>query len=454
MADGWGKRLMHAWNAFQDNDQTKTQMQALGPSFSYRPERTRPRIFNERTLIGAINTRLAIDAASVAIRHVRLDENGDYQEDMDSNLQDCLTVAANVDQEARQFRQDVVMTLFDYGVAAIVPVDTTLNPKITGAWDVQTMRVGQIINWYARHVTVRLYNDDPEKGGIREDVTLPKDMVAIVENPLYTVMNEPNSTLQRLVRKLALLDDVDEQSASGKLDLIIQLPYVVKTETKREEAQKRMKEIEFQMKGSQYGIAYVDGTEKVTQLNRPAENQLMNQIQYLVTLLYTQLGLTPEIMNGTAPEVAMVNYYARTIDPILAAITEAMARTFLTKTARSQGQAIIYLRDPFKLLTLETLATVADVLSRNTILTPNDFRSILGRRPSKDPNADKLMNRNMPQPPDGTQVAPADGSGELTPPDGQSEATSAQASDIMNHAFGQVNDTVDQLIKGLQSGGG
>lgn len=444
--------IRHAWNAFDSTNNAVPSSSNLGSSYSYRPDRHRPRLFNDRTLIGAINARLAIDVSSVAIRHVRLDENGDYQEDVGSYLQDCLTVAANIDQESRQFFIDVVLTLFDYGVAAIVPVDTTLNPNVTGAYDVQTMRVGRVLQWYPQHVQVRLYN---EKKGLQEDVILPKEMVALVENPLYTVMNEPNSTLQRLIRKLALLDDVDEQSASGKLDLIIQLPYVVKTETKREEASKRMKEIEFQMKGSQYGIAYVDGTEKVTQLNRPAENNLMNQIQYLVALLYTQLGLTPEIMNGTAPEFAMVNYYSRTIEPILAAITQAMIAKFLTKTARTQGQSIVFLRDPFKMLTLETLATVADVLSRNTILTPNDFRSILGRRPSQDPNADKLMNRNMPNPELGAgATSPATPDDPNATSDGQPQATSAQASDIMNGAFGQVNDSLDSIIKGLQSGGG
>ena len=388
-------RLMHAWNAFVYTEQVPSPIrtQDLGVSSSFRPERTRPRIFNERTIVGSIYTHLAMDVAAVAIRHVKLDDNGRYESDIASNLQNCLTVEANLDQGARQFRQDVAMTLFDYGVAAIVPVDTTLNPINTGGYDVQTMRVGQVMQWYPQYVTVRVYNDQK---GIREDITLPKNMVAIVENPLYMVMNEPNSTLQRLLRKLALLDDIDEQSASGKLDIIIQLPYVVKTETKREEAAKRMKEIEFQLKGSQYGIAYTDGTEKITQLNRPAENNLMGQIQYLVAMLYSQLGLTEEVMNGTALPPAMINYYNRTIEPILGAITEAMMRTFLTRTARTQGQAVIAIRDPFKLVTVDQLAEIADKFTRNEILSSNDVRAIVGFKPSEDPKADQLLNKNIP----------------------------------------------------------
>jgi hypothetical protein len=417
---GFKDRLAHAWNAFFFVEQNpnavleKIDTRSIGPGYSYRPERTRPRIGNERSIIGAIYARLAIDTASVSIMHARVDDNGRFQESIDSFLQNCLTVEANIDQGARQFRQDIVMTLFEYGVAAIVPVDTTLNPLDTGGYDVQTARVGQVLQWYPQHVTIRLYND---RLGVRQDITLPKSMVAIVENPLYTVMNEPNSTLQRLVRKLVLLDDVDEQSASGKLDLIIQLPYVIKTETKRDEAKKRMQEIEFQMKGSQYGIAYTDGTEKITQLNRPAENNLMAQIQYLVQLLYSQLGITEEVMNGTAAAPAMVNYYNRTIEPLLGAITESMARTFLTKTARSQGQAILAIRDPFKLITMTDLAAIADAFSRNEVLSPNDLRSIVGFAPSKDPSADQLKNRNMPAPPDPTSQpavsAPQDSSAPL-----------------------------------------
>jgi putative sterol carrier protein len=333
--------------------------------------------------------------AAVPIRHVRLDANGQYQEDMISGLNDCLTVEANVDQGARQFRQDLVQTLFDEGVAAILPVDTTLNPLTTGGYDVNSMRVGRVMQWYPRHVLVRAYNDSPKKG-LQEDVLVPKSMVAIVENPLYTVMNEPNSTLQRLLRKLNLLDAVDDQSASGQLDLIIQLPYVIKTEARRAEADKRLKEIEFQLKGSQYGIAYVDGTEKVTQLNRPAENNLMGQVEYLTKMLYGQLGLTEEVMNGTADETTMIGYYNRSVEPILGAITEAIIRTFLTKTARSQGQSIIFIRNPFNLVPVKELAEIADKFTRNEVLSSNDMRSIIGFRPSTDPKADKLLNKNLP----------------------------------------------------------
>jgi hypothetical protein len=326
---------------------------------------------------------------------VRLDANRQYQEDITSGLNDCLTVEANVDQGARQFRQDLVQTLFDEGVAAILPVDTTLNPLTTGGYDVNSMRVGRVMQWYPRHVLVRAYNDSPKKG-LQEDVLVPKSMVAIVENPLYTVMNEPNSTLQRLLRKLNLLDAVDDQSASGQLDLIIQLPYVIKTEARRAEADKRLKEIEFQLKGSQYGIAYVDGTEKVTQLNRPAENNLMGQVEYLTKMLYGQLGLTEEVMNGTADETTMIGYYNRSIEPVLGAITEAIIRTFLTKTARSQGQSVIYIKNPFTLVPVKELAEIADKFTRNEVLSSNDMRSVIGFRPSTDPKADKLLNKNLP----------------------------------------------------------
>jgi hypothetical protein len=348
---------------------------------------------NEKTIVNAIYTRIAIDVAAVPIRHVRLDDNRQYQEDMASNLNECLTVEANIDQGARMFRQDMVQTLFDYGVIAILPVDTTLNPLTTGGYDINSMRVGRIMQWYPKHVLVRAYN---ENRGVQEDILMPKSMVAIVENPLYSVINEPSSTLQRLLRKLSLLDAVDEQSASGNLDIIIQLPYVIKTEARRAEAEKRLKEIEFQLKGSQYGIAYTDGTEKITQLNRPANNNLMVQIEYLTTLLYSQLGITDAVMNGTAPEDVMLNYYNRSIEPILAAFAEAMTRTFLTKTARSQGQAVIYIRDPFKLVPVKDLAEIADKFTRNEVLSSNDMRSIIGFRPSKDPKADQLLNKNIP----------------------------------------------------------
>jgi Phage portal protein len=392
-------RIKHAWNAFLS---TETQPQTmntteLGASYSHRPDRPYFRTFGDKTIVGAIYTRLAIDVAAVPIRHVRLDENRQYQEDIPSGLNDCLTVEANIDQGARHFIQDAAQTLFDQGTIAIVPVTTTLNPLLTGGYDVTSMRVGQILQWYPRHVQVRVYNDDPKRG-IQEDIILPKNIVAIVENPLYSVMNEPSSTLQRLLRTLSLLDAVDEQSASGKLDIIIQLPYVVKTPTRREEAEKRIKEIEFQLTGSQHGIAYTDGTEKITQLNRPVENNLMARVEYLTKMLYGQLGLTEDIMNGTADEKAMINYHNRSVEPVLGALTGAMVRTFLTKTARSQGQWILAIKDPFKLVPVADLAEIADKFTRNEVLSSNEMRGVIGFRPSKDPKADKLLNKNIPAP--------------------------------------------------------
>ncbi len=388
-------RIRHAWNAFRFQDENPQVFVSsdLGPSYSRRPDR--PYFFHtsEKTIVSAIYTRLSIDVAAVPLRHVRQDDNKQYQEDMPTGLNECLTIAANIDQGARQFRQDMAQTLFDEGVIAILPVDTTLNPIVTGGYDISSMRVGKVTSWYPKHVMVRAYNDNT---GLHQDVLMPKNMVAIVENPLYSVMNERSSTLQRLLRKLALLDVVDEQSASGKLDLIVQLPYIIKTAARREEANKRLREIEFQLKGSQYGIAYTDGTEKVTQLNRPAENNLMTQIEYLTKMLYGQLGLTEEVMNGTADEATMINYYNRSIEPVLGAIAEAMTRTFLTKTARSQGQAIIYIRDPFKLVPVKELAEIVDKFTRNEVASSNDMRSVIGWRPSKDPKADKLMNKNIP----------------------------------------------------------
>lgn len=391
-------RLVHAWNAFkftETHPEASVDAQQLGPSWSWRPDRPRLRFTNNKTIIAAIYTRLAIDFAAVPFRHVRLDDEGQYSDDIGSNLNNCLTIEANIDQAARMFRQDIANTLFDEGVAAIVPIDTTLNPLATGGYDVNTMRVGKVTQWFPQHVRVRVYN---EAAGMQQEIILPKNMVAIVENPLYQVMNEPSSTLQRLLRKLSLLDEVDEQSASGKLDIIIQLPYVIKTETRRAEAEKRLKEVEFQLKGSQYGIAYTDGTEKITQLNRPAENNLLAQVQYLVAMLYSQLGITDAIMNGTADETAMQNYYNRTIQPMLAAVAEEMTRKFLTKTARSQGQSVMFVYDPFKVvpISLADLAELADKLTRNEVLSSNEMRAIIGRKPSDSPNANLLLNKNIP----------------------------------------------------------
>lgn len=390
-----GGRLKHAWNAFtgQELDPFKP-VGDYGAIYSSRPYTVRPVVVGNKSIIGSIYTRLGIDVASVAIQHVRLDEEERFVSIIDSGLNNCLTVEANLDQAARAFRQDVAMTLFDKGVIAIVPVETSANPNATGSFDIKTLRVGHIVQWRPKGVVVSLYN---EKTGRREEVPLDKKFVAVVENPLYSVMNEPNSTLQRLIHKLSLLDAVDEQSSSGKLDLIIQLPYVIKSEARRQQAEQRRKDIELQLKGSQYGIAYTDGTERITQLNRPAENQLLEQVEYLTKMLYSQLGLTESIFDGTADEKTMINYYNRTLEPVLSAITEAMKRAFLTSTARSQGQSVAFFRDPFKSITLENIAEVADKLTRNEILSSNEIRGIIGRRPVKDPKADELRNKNLPQ---------------------------------------------------------
>lgn len=392
-------RLKQSWNAFRDeNDEHRVaSFGDWGVSYGGRPDHVRLRYSNERSIISSIYTRLSIDVASFDIRHVRLDEEKRYIAEMDSGLNNCLTVEANLDQAATALRQDIAMTLFDKGVAAIVPVDADLDPTISGSYDIQTMRVGEIVQWYPEHVKVSLYNIAK---GRRQEIILKKKIVAIVENPLYAVMNEQNSTLQRLIRKLNILDSVDEASGSGKLDLIIQLPYVIKSEARRTQAEQRRKDIEFQLKGSQYGIAYTDGTEKVTQLNRPAENNLLKQIEYLTAMLYGQLGLTEAVMNGTADEKAMLNYRNRTLKPVLNAITEAMIRTFLTKTARTQLQSIEFFTDPFTLVPINDFAEIADKMARNEILSSNEIRQIIGIKPSKNPKADELRNSNMPQPGD------------------------------------------------------
>lgn len=390
-------RIKHAWNAFLNQDENDRHFDYSSGPVSYssvRPDRPRFSISNERSIISSIYTRLSIDISAVEIRHVRMDDAGRYKEDMVSGLNECLTLEANIDQGARQFRQDIAYTLFNEGVAAIVPVDTTLNPSKSGGYEIKTMRVGKVVSWMPQHVRVSLYN---EKTGKREEITLEKKFVAIVENPLYSVMNEPNSTLQRLIVKLNLLDAIDKQSSSGKLDLIIQLPYVIKSEARKQQAEQRRKDIEFQLAGSQYGIAYTDGTEKITQLNRPAENNLLGQIEYLTEMLYSQLGLTEAVMNGTADEKAMLNYHNRTVEPVVEAIVEAMRRTFLTATARSQRQSIAYFRNPFKLVPVENIAEIADKFTRNEIVSANEIRQVIGFKPSTDPKADELRNSNMPQ---------------------------------------------------------
>lgn len=389
----FGSTLRHAWNIFA-NTEDKRNFGAQGASYgTSRPDRTRLRIPNERSIISSIYTRLSIDVASVDMRHVRLDDQNRYIGDLDTGLNRCLTVEANIDQAARAFRQDVAITLFDEGCAVLVPVDTSISPEKGGGFDILTLRVGKVVAWHPRHVRVSVYN---EARGVREEIMIEKTAVAIVENPLYSVMNEPNSTLQRLIHKLNLLDAIDEGAASKKLDLIIQLPYVIKSEARRQQAEQRRTDIEFQLKSSQYGIAYTDATEKITQLNRPAENNLLGQVEFLVEMLYGQLGLTADVMNGTADEKAMLNYWNRTIEPILTAVVEAMRRSFLTKTARTQKQTIQFFRDPFRLVPIENIAEIADKFTRNEIMTSNEMRQVVGMAPHSDPKADQLINSNMP----------------------------------------------------------
>ena len=387
-------RLQHAWNAFVYNDNTYTNPQNLGGFSTFKPDRVHFSRGVEKSIVTSVYNRLALDVTSIAIKHVRLDDNGRFIEEVDSGLQNCLNVEANIDQTGRAFLQDVVMSMLDEGCVAIVPVDTTIDPAKSGSYEINTLRTGKILEWYPTHVRVRVYND---RKGIYEEVTLPKSMVGVIENPLYAVINEPNSTMQRLIRKLNLLDVVDEQTSSGKLDLIIQLPYVIKTEARKQQADERRKDIEMQLSGSKYGIAYTDGTEKITQLNRPAENNLMKQVEYLTSMLYSQLGLTQSIMDGTANDKTMLNYYNRTIEPILAAIVDEIKRKFLTKTARTQKQTIMYFRDPFKLVPVNDIAEIADKFTRNEIMTSNEIRQIVGMKPSDDPSADELRNKNLNQ---------------------------------------------------------
>jgi hypothetical protein len=387
-------RLKHAWNSFSNEDNRSPQLLPTGGvATSTSPDRPRFRIFSERTIISSIYTRLAIDVSSIRLEHVRTNESGEYVETIKSGLNECLTVAGNIDQSGSHIRRDMALTLFSEGVMVILPVNTTMDPISSGNWDVKDMRVGTVLQWKPQHVQVRAYN---EKSGQKEDIWVPKSLVAIVENPFYSVMNEPNSTLQRLIHKLSLLDNVDEISSRGKLDIIIQLPYVIKSETRKQQAEKRRADIEEQLTGSTYGIAYADGTEKITQLNRAVENNLLEQVQYLQAQLFNELGLTADIMNGTADDTVMLNYMNRTIEPVLVAISEAMAMKFLTKTARTQGQTIMYFQQPLKMIPISQLADVADVLSRNQIATPNELRPAIGLKPSSEKQASQLINSNMP----------------------------------------------------------
>ena len=397
----FGSWLKHKWNAFVNKDPYAYRGD-VGSGYSYRPDRPRMTRGNERSIITAIFNRIALDVAAISIKHVQLDDNERYVKTIDSGLNNCLTLEANIDQTGRAFVHDATMSMLDEGSVALVPVDTDVDPE-TSSYKIETMRTGKVIEWYPQHVKVRLYND---RTGRRDDVMLPKKMVAVIENPMFAVINEPNSTLQRLIRKLNLLDVVDEQSSSGKLDLIIQLPYVIKTDARRQQAEKRRQDIEQQLSGSKYGIAYTDGTERITQLNRSVENNLMKQVEFLTSMLYSQLGITQSILDGSADDKTMLNYYNRTIEPIVAALVDEMKRKFLTKTARSQGHSIMFFRDPFKLVPVGELAEIADKFTRNEIMTSNEIRQIVGMRPADDPKADELRNKNLSEPAGGDNPAP------------------------------------------------
>lgn len=387
----FGSRLKHAWNAFRG---IESEYQYHGPGYSYRPDRPRLTRGNDRSIVTAVYNRISMDVASVNVRHVRLDEDKRYLNEIKSGLNDCLSLSANIDQTGRAFLQDVVLSMFDEGAVAVVPVETNINPK-TGSFDILSLRTGKVVEWYPEDIRVDVYN---EKTGQREQIVLPKKVVAIVENPFYAIMNEPNSTGHRLAQKLATLDSIDTQISANKLDLIIQLPYIIKTDAKRKQAEQRRQDIENQLKGSQYGIAYADGTERITQLNRSVDNNLLSQVQYFTELFFSQLGITQAILDGTADEKTMLNYQNRVIAPILTAIVEAMRRTFLTKTARSQGQSIEFFSDPFKLVPVSQIAEIADKFTRNCIMTSNEIRQTIGIKPSDDPQADKLVNSNISQP--------------------------------------------------------
>lgn len=447
-------QLSHSWNAFINlSDQNDRRVARGYASSGTNPSRTPSRSSNDRTIISSIYTRIGIDVAATSIDHVYLDENEQFIKSAKSGLNNCLNVQANIDQPARMFKQDIVTTMLDKGVIAILPVDTSDSPLPSGSFNIESLRVGEIIQWYPRHVRIRAYNDI---NGKREDITMPKSAVAIVENPLFAVMNEPNSTYQRLQRKLNLLDAVDEAAGSGKLDIIIQLPYSLKNQTRREQADDRARDIEGQLKGSKYGIAYTDSTEHITQLNRPAENNMLTQVKFLTDQLYSQTGLAQSVFDGTADEKTLLNYYNRTIEPIVAAIAESMHAKFLTKTARAQGQAVTYRRDPFKMLAIADLAELADKLTRNEILTSNEFRALIGFKPSDDPNADKLINKNMPQPTDpGAVPVEGDPNAPVTEDPTLSEDTSSSAADIMAEKDALFEETIAKLearIKEITAG--
>lgn len=449
----FGDRLKHAWNAFSTQSREQDQVQLTASSFGFggatssavRPGRVKTRAGVEKSIIPAIYNRMSVDVSSVPMMHVRLDQNGRFSEAVTSGLNECLTLEANVDQGAQAFMQDAAMTLFEEGSIAIVPVITDMDPTNSNAYDIKTMRVGKVVKWNAQTVVVDLYDD---RTGKRKNIELPKTMVAIVENPFYTVMNEPNSNLKRLTRKISLLDAIDEQAGSGKLDLIIQLPYVIKSEAKRQQADQRRSDIEDQLKDSRYGIAYTDGTERVTQLNRPAENNMLKTIEYLTGLLYGQLGVTAEVLNGTADEKTMLNYNKRTIKPILTAIAQEMKRTFLSKTARTRGQSIEFYPDPFDLMPISDIAELGDKFIRNQIMTPNEIRGIMGMKPSDDPKADVLNNPNVPSanPTGDPSTAPADGQ---SPDQANPTPTGEDPSAVMQSAFDSVDQSLDEVFASL-----
>lgn len=437
---GFIDRLQHGWNAFMNKDPTRGYYDT-GPGYSYRPDRPRLTRGNERTIVTSIFNRIALDVAALNITHCKVDENGRYVSSMDSPLNNCLNLEANLDQTGRAFIQDVVISMFDEGCVAVVPVDTSIDPEISGSYNVESMRTGKILEWYPKHVKVRVYN---ENTGIKEDIKLPKSSVSIIENPLFAVVNEPNSTLQRLMRKLALLDVVDEQTSAGKLDMIIQLPYTIKSEARRTQAEARRKDIEMQLTNTKYGIAYVDATEKITQLNRPLENNLMKQIEYLTNMLYSQLGITQTILDGTADEQTLLNYHSRTIEPIVSAIVDEMKRKFLTKTARTQKQTITFFRDPFKLVPVNNIADIADKFTRNEVLTSNEIRQIIGFKPSADPKADELRNSNLNHPDENGDQGQKQGQG-LPEQSNQGNGEYEQAMGDLDELDAQLDDLESSL---------
>lgn len=436
-----GSRLKHAWNAFLNRAPTANYQYGIGGGYSYRPDRFRLTRGNERSIVTSVYNRIALDVAAINIQHVQLDDEGRFLNVIKSGLNDCLSLEANLDQTGRAFIQDVVMSMMDEGVVAIVPVDTTIDPDISNGFDITSMRVGKVVDWYPQHVKLEVYN---EQTGIRQNITMPKRSVAIIENPLYAVINEPNSTMQRLVRKLNLLDAVDEQSSSGKLDLIIQLPYVIKSDARRKQAELRRKDIEEQLSGSKYGIAYIDGTEHVTQLNRSVENNLMKQIEYLTSMLYSQLGITQSILDGTADEKTMLNYYNRTIEPILSAIVDEMKRKFLTKTARTKNKSIKFFRDPFKLVPISEIAEITDKFTRNEVASSNEMRQVIGWKPSNDPKADELRNSNLSE--SKSANIPQKTIGDSTSPD------TSEYDNLVNDLLDSLSNEIDTIVGGYIPG--